>query len=100
MKTTVHSGQVISHIDDYDSVYFPNLKIISIMFFYNFLDGIPRDSSFILTIVSVKALSATVVLYFMASLGILFTFVCLIFNIIFRKRKYTILMFFFLYNIK
>ena len=87
VKTAVHSGQVISHIEDNDSVFPKFGTYFNKVFFHNFLDGIPRDSSFILTIVSLKTLSATVILYFMASLGILFTLICLIFNIMFRKRK-------------
>ena len=48
--------------------------------------GIPNDGSPI-TKVTVVDLSATVILYLLATLGIVFTIFCLIFNIIFKDKK-------------
>ena len=53
----------------------------------NFVDGIPHDGS-VVEVVSVKALSATVILYTLTTVGVIFCIVCLIFNIVFSKRKY------------
>ena len=52
-----------------------------------FVGSAPNDSSPI-KIVSVQPLPLISVYYTLASAGIIFCFICFLFNIIFRKRKY------------
>ena len=52
-------------------------------------EGIPPDGSTI-TILSLFHIAAVTVMYVFGFGGIIFSIFCLIFNILFRKRRYTV----------
>ena len=64
----------------FETVSFPPLSSCDI------IDGIPSDGIPIEEVVTV-AVPLTVVYVILATAGLLFTFVCLAFNFVFRKRR-------------
>ena len=79
---TVHPFQVKADVQ-----YHNNMEHVAHMPFLSSTGGVPSDGTPIYVPLSYHL--ALVIIYdFLAILGIIFTIVCFLFNIIFRKRKY------------
>jgi len=76
-----------------ESIQHLNPPLFCFHYSTHILVGIPFDGVPVEEVVTVH-ISATVIIVLLATAGLVFTAVCLIFNFVFRKRKYTCPLFF------